>query len=95
MDTRFALRVHTGSEWPPDDWSLADNQPDLQHDHERHMTGEAFTFTMVETSSAQVVGCLYLWPAAEQLTRYGADAATVDELGKSTTSVEWWLRPPV
>jgi hypothetical protein len=48
---------------------------------------------MLETRSAQVVGCLYLWPAAEQLTRYGADAA-VEALGMFTTSVEWWLRPP-
>jgi RimJ/RimL family protein N-acetyltransferase len=94
LDTRLALRAHTGSEWPPDDWSLADNRADLQDDHNRHATGEAFTFTMLETRSAQVVGCLYLWPAAEQLTRYGADAATVEGLGISTTSVEWWLRPP-
>jgi RimJ/RimL family protein N-acetyltransferase len=94
LATRSELRVHTGSEWPPDDWSLADNHADLEDDRDRHAAGEAFTFTMVETRSAQVVGCLYLWPAAEQLTRYGAEAATVEALGMSTTSVEWWLRPP-
>jgi Acetyltransferase (GNAT) domain len=94
LDARVALRVHTGSEWPPDGWSLVDNRADLQDDHDRHASGEAFTFTMLETESANVVGCLYLWPAAEQLTRYGADAATVEALGSATTSVEWWLRPP-
>jgi RimJ/RimL family protein N-acetyltransferase len=94
LDIRFALRVHTGSEWPPDDWSLADDQADVQHDHDRRATGEAFTFTSLETRTAQVVGCVYLWPAAEHRTRYGPDAAPVDQLGMSTASVEWWLQPP-
>jgi RimJ/RimL family protein N-acetyltransferase len=93
MDSRSAVRVHTGSDWPPDDFSEEADRLDLERDAQRHDAREAFTFTVVDAATGAVAGCLYLWPARHQLIRYGVAAQDADRLGSGAAAVELWLRP--
>jgi hypothetical protein len=65
MSSRDLLRLWSGSAWPRDDFTLAENMTDLQgHDHE-HQERIAFTFTVLNPEQNRCLGCVYTRPLSE------------------------------
>jgi len=57
---------YADGDWPPvDGMTLAENRGDLTRHARDFETGRGFTFTVLEPEGAEVVGCVYLYPAAD------------------------------
>jgi RimJ/RimL family protein N-acetyltransferase len=67
MSSAEALRRWSGSDWPRDGFTLAENLADLErHEHE-HNERKAFTFTVLDPAATRCLGCVYVvpvWPEA-------------------------------
>jgi len=80
MSSAAELRRCRGSEWPSDDFTLAENLADLERHEREHESGEAFTYTVLAPDEARCLGCVYIvpvWPEAEPLCSAAACAACV------------------
>lgn len=80
MSSAAELRRCRGSEWPSDDFTLAENRADLERHEREHERGEAFTYTVLAPDGARCLGCVYIvpvWPEAVPLCGAAACAACV------------------
>lgn len=81
MSSAEALRRWSGSEWPRDGFTLAENLADLERHEREHNERKAFTFTVVNPKETRCLGCVYLvpvWPEVDALCVGAAHAAAVD-----------------
>lgn len=54
-------------DWPPaDGMSLEENLADLTRHAQDFATGRGFTFTVLDPADGDVIGCVYLYPAADE-----------------------------
>lgn len=60
--SRTMLRTWSGSQWPADDFTLADNMTDLVRHEQEHINREAFTYTVLSPDAEACLGCVYLVP---------------------------------
>lgn len=74
MSSAAMLRAWSQSEWPADDFTLAENLADLERHEREHEAREAFTFTVLDPSGTRCLGCVYLQPVPEaaRVLREGA-----------------------
>ena len=80
MSSAAELRRCRGSEWPSDDFTLAENRADLERHEREHERGEAFTYTVLAPDGARCLGCVYIvpvWMGAAALCEGAAQAACV------------------
>src|SRR5436309_16092952 len=56
------LRRWSGSSWPADDFTLAENRDDLERHEREHEERAAFTFTVLSPDLTRCLGCVYLTP---------------------------------
>jgi len=80
MSSAAELRRCRGSEWPSDDFTLAENWADLERHEREHERGEAFTYTVLAPDEERCLGCVYIvpvWLEAEALCGPAACAACV------------------
>jgi hypothetical protein len=80
MSSAAELRRCRGSEWPSDDFTLAENLADLERHEREHESGEALTYTVLAPDEARCLGCVYIvrvWPEATPLCGTAACAACV------------------
>jgi hypothetical protein len=85
MSSAEQLRMWSDSEWPADDFTLADNLADLQMHQDEHEQGEAYTYTVLTPDGARCLGCVYFTALAPQMQPVctGASAAV---------AVRFWVR---
>ncbi|MGB0385267.1 MAG: N-acetyltransferase [Ardenticatenaceae bacterium] len=62
MESKEFLRKWEQSSWPADDFTLADNLKDLQRHEREHINGESFTFTVMNPTETECLGCIYIFP---------------------------------
>ena len=62
MESREFLRKWEQSSWPADDFTVADNLKDLQRHEREHINRESFTFTVMNTTETECLGCIYIFP---------------------------------
>lgn len=60
MDSQEMLRRWSGSHWPADDFTVADNRQDLAWHQQEHEAGIAFTYTMLDPAQSECLGCVYI-----------------------------------
>lgn len=92
MASPDVIRLHSDGRWPVEGFTLSDDLQqvaDHQADHEGH---RAFTFTLLDPSRAEALGCLYLNSLREYLRRVGADQGVVDAFPPASAMVTFWLR---
>jgi len=80
MSSAEMLRRWSQSDWPADDFTLAENLADLQRHEGEHTERKAFTFTVLNPQGTQCLGCVYiqpLWPEDRPLCQEAAYAADV------------------
>lgn len=62
MESKEFLRKWEQSTWPADDFTLADNLKDLQRHEREHINRESFTFTVMNPTETECLGCIYIFP---------------------------------
>ena len=62
MESREFLRKWEQSTWPADDFTLAGNLEDLQRHEREHINRESFTFTVMNPTETECLGCIYIFP---------------------------------
>ena len=89
MESKQFLRRWSGSPWPADDFSLADNRADLAEHDEEHRRRVAFTYTVLAPDRSRCLGCVYIKPLAALA---GGLPLTV---GVDEATVRWWVTTPL
>jgi len=80
MSSAEELRRWSGSEWPADGFTLAENLADLERHEREHNERKAFTFTVLGPEGTRCLGCVHVvpvWPEAARLCEGAAHAAAV------------------
>lgn len=62
MESREFLRKWEQSSWPEDDFTVEANRKDMRKMRKRHLSREAFGYTMMNLSETQCLGCDYIFP---------------------------------
>ncbi len=62
MESKEFLRKWEQSSWPADDFTLAENLKDLQRHEREHINRESFTFTVMNATETECLGCIYIFP---------------------------------
>ena len=60
MDSKEMLRRWSSSDWPTDDFTVADNRQDLAWHQREHEEGIAFTYTVLDPGESECLGCVYV-----------------------------------
>jgi hypothetical protein len=84
-----ALRRWGQSDWPTDDFTLAENHADLQRHEQEHREGIAFTYTVLTPDGSLCLGCVYLAPVFEEAAHLCRGARHPVRLGFWVRSSEW------
>ena len=91
MDSAEMLRLWSGTAWPADDFTLAENWEDLDRHAREHQAREAFTYTVLDLTRTWCLGCVYIQPPA----LFGGDAADWSpEVSAEAALVGFWVRAP-
>jgi hypothetical protein len=87
------LRRWSDSDWPADDFSLAENREELGWHDEEHEARIAFTYSVLDESERRVLGCVYLRPLRDMLLTRGVEPPTEpDWPGGDAPCVRGWVR---
>jgi hypothetical protein len=87
------LRMWSDSEWPTDDFTVAENRAELAWHDEEHEARVAFTYSVLDAEESRVLGCLYLRPLRDMLLTRGVEPpAGPSWPGGDSPCVRGWLR---
>jgi len=102
ISSRAELWLRSGGAWPREGFTLEENLADLQMHEQEHQDRLAFTYTVMNPSETECLGCLYITPLAQQLKRaaathqqHPASGATIQpppEVSASDAVVTFWVR---
>ena len=79
------LRRWSQTEWPADDFTLAENLDDLRRHEREHLERAAFTFTVLDRQETACLGCVYFTPL-------GPEAAHLCEGAGHAAAIGFWVR---
>lgn len=89
MESRDYLRLWSGSPWPADDFTLADNLRDLQLHWREHQERAAFTYTVLNPARDICLGCVYLRPL-DELAPF--NPTQLADVAPDESLVRFWIR---
>lgn len=93
METREHLRSWEQSAWPEDDFTVDANREDLAGLEQRHDAHRAFTYTVLDPSSAECLGCVYIFPtSATFLAKSAVTPVGDDEWSDVDAVIYFWAR---
>jgi hypothetical protein len=92
MSSREMLRVWSQSDWPADDFMLQGNLQDLQGHEKDHIERKAFTFTMMNPTETECLGCVYIYSLEGLLKHLEASEAELAALDDYQANVSFWVR---
>jgi hypothetical protein len=93
MESKEFLRQWEQSSWPEDDFTVDANREDLAKLERRHTDGESFTYTVMNPTETQCLGCVYIFPTTARLFSK-AQIAAIDGARWSAyeAAVYFWIR---
>lgn len=94
MVSKEMLRRWGRNTWPTDDFSLAENWEDLKKHEDEHLAREAFTFTVMDPTASECLGCVYLTPLPRLLRWAKVDEEEVAAVKADEASVRFWAIEP-
>jgi RimJ/RimL family protein N-acetyltransferase len=74
MDSKELLRQWSQSDWPSDDFTLADDLIDLERHQQEHSQRQAFTFTIMNLEETECLGCVYIYPPSPVIRQHNYEA---------------------
>lgn len=92
MTSKEMLRVWEQSDWPADDFTLADNLKDLQMHEKKHLERTAFTFTVMNPTETECLGCVYLYSLEGMLKYMKAGEDELATVSDYKASASFWVR---
>lgn len=92
MESKDMLREWSRSEWPADDFTLADNLKDLEKHEAEHLDRKAFTFTVLDPNETNCIGCVYIQPMVMLLQHGRTNEAKLVGTGDYEALVRFWVR---
>ncbi len=93
MESREFLRSWEQSSWPEDNFTIDANREDLRKMETRHATKESFSYTMVNLSGTQCLGCVYVFPIdATMIARAEKSAIDGAKWTDYAAAVYFWVR---
>lgn len=93
MDSASTLRARTGGRWPSLRFSLDENRADLEMHDEEQRSRIAFTYTVLSSSKAECLGCVYINPIERWCRRLEVDVpAWIDDSSRAAV-VSLWVVP--
>lgn len=95
MESKEYLRPWEQTGWPEDDFTVDANRKDLEGLERRNASGEAFTYTVMNPSETECLGCVYIVPT-DTAARWFA-RANITPVGKQRwddydAAVYFWIR---
>lgn len=92
MASKESLRAYSGGDWPREGFTLAENLADLE-EHERDFRARTgFTYTVMNPTETQCLGCVYLYPVENILRRADVDDAARATVRDSDANATFWAR---
>lgn len=67
MESKEFLRTWEQSTWPEDDFTVEANREDMDKLERRHNDSESFTYTVMNPTETQCLGCVYIFPSDSHL----------------------------
>jgi hypothetical protein len=89
MSSRAELLLGSGGTWPREDFTLEEDLADLQRHEQEHHARVAFTYTVMNPTETECLGCIYLVPLERLL---GQDGGSGEYLSDTTAYVSFWVR---
>ncbi len=92
ISSREQLLLRSGGDWPVEGFSLADNLADLQRHEQEHLERKAFTYTVMNPTETECLGCVYINPLVPLLERLNAGAQATSSAQEHAAYVSFWVR---
>lgn len=92
ISSRAELWLRSGGSWPREGFTLEENLADLVQHEREHLERRAFTFTVMNSTETECLGCIYINPLASVLKQAGGSAAQLAEVGEHEAWVTFWVR---
>lgn len=93
VETREHLRLWEQSTWPADDFTVEENREDLVGLEQRHSEHRAYTYTVLDPSGTESLGCVYVFPTtASFLTKAAVTPVSGDRWDDVEAVVYFWAR---
>ncbi|CAN5336666.1 hypothetical protein BH11ACT5_BH11ACT5_08290 [soil metagenome] len=93
METREHLRLWEQSSWPTDDFTVEANREDLVGLEQRHTERRAFTFTVLDPTGTESLGCVYVFPtSASFLAKSAVTPLADDDWAEVDAVIYFWVR---
>lgn len=93
MESKEFLRRWEQSSWPKDDFTVEANREDMVKLERRHTDGESFTYTVMNTTETQCLGCVYILPTTARLfSRAQITALDGAQWSAYEAAVYFWIR---
>ena len=86
MSSVTMLRRWSQSDWPADDFTLAENLADLERHEREHLERQAFTYTVLDPAGDRCLGCAYVQPLTPE------EAAAWRGAARHAARVAFWVR---
>ncbi len=93
MESMVFLRTWEQTGWPADNFTVEENREDVVRMEQRHNAGESFTYTVLDPTGTECLGCIYLFPPERRFLAH----AQITALGGAQWSdydvvVYFWVR---
>lgn len=93
MESKEYLRTWEQSSWPADDFTVAANREDLASLEQRHTAGTAYTYTVLDPTGTECLGCVYIVPPdAAFLSKARITPVTEERWQDVDAAVYFWVR---
>ncbi len=92
MASPDVIRVHSDGRWPVEGFTFADNLTLVRRHMDDHEQGLSFTFTLMDPTEVESLGCLYVNPLRDFLERVNAPTDFVSQFTNRSAMVTFWLR---
>ncbi len=92
MSSRASLRLWSDSDWPEDDFTVAQNADDLQLHIDDHAARTAYAYTVLSLDGKTCYGSIYIKPV-EVIALYWEMNPSIEQALRSCVArVDFWLR---
>ena len=92
ISSRAELWLRSGNTWPREGFTLEENLADLVQHEQEHLAGLVFTFTVMNPTETECLGCIYINPLAPMLRKAGANEEQCAHVGEHEAWVTFWVR---
>ena len=94
MSSQEFLLALTDGRWPRKGFTIEENRADLIHHESLHKKGEEFTYTIINPTEKECLGCLYILPLKPTLERFlNSETLIVQNLPDYSVYTYFWLTP--